>query len=350
MKHALTLMVALVLIVPVAAMAGDYHSGVTLNCSDCHVMHGSQSHSYAADGVGTIPAIGGAQPYKFLLRNESNQLCLTCHDGQSTAPDVLHLNFRTAGTEGRAAGALNTGNATPYFNATGHTLGSTDIAPGGTWNNALGLKCVDCHAAHGTGTAGNTNPYRNLATSATGTRIAPVSYATATNDLTKSVFQRTATLGAVAHYDLTNLDYNEPSATASDMGTFCKACHTNFHGSASDANMRNQTGPAGKEWLRHPTANANIGAIGVDHSSLTQFATRIYRPKVMSPTGNWGTQGVAFATPPADLTPSCFTCHAAHGSTNSFGLKNITGGALVGENGDGGTFRETCRACHVQGS
>ncbi len=349
MKRTLILMVAVALIVPVAALAGDYHKGVTLNCSECHVMHGAQSHGYNNNGGGFFTNPGASAPYEYLLRNEINELCLTCHDNQTFAPDVLEANGGAAGTDGRAAGALNMNNTGSYLDATGHTLGSHDVAPGGTWNNAThGLTCVDCHAPHGRTTGTNSNPYRNLFTEATGTAIAPVSYAIGTNDLTKSVFERAA--DGANHYDLTNVDYNEPSATASDMGTFCKACHTDFHGSSSDANMRDQLGEAGTLWLRHPAADANIGGVGGGHSRLTQFANRLYRPKVMSPTGNWGTQGVAFASTPTDLTPSCFTCHASHGNTNAFAIKYITGNNVVGENGDGGTYRETCRACHGQGS
>jgi hypothetical protein len=29
-----------------SALAGDYHNGATLICSDCHNMHSSLSHSY----------------------------------------------------------------------------------------------------------------------------------------------------------------------------------------------------------------------------------------------------------------------------------------------------------------
>jgi hypothetical protein len=335
MKRTYLALVALVLIVPVAALAGDYHKGTTLNCSECHVMHASQSHGYNANGTGIFTTVDGSAPYEYLLRNKVNELCLTCHDNQTFAPDVLEGNGGVAGTEGRLAGALNENNVAPYLDATGHTLGSTDVAPGGTWHNANGLECTDCHSPHGRTSGTNTNPYRNLGNDKTGTYTAYLTYAVGTNDITKDVFERSAS--GSDHYDLTNVDYNEPNATGSAMGNFCQSCHTNFHGNASSANMND-----GTTWLRHPTAEVN--------ASISTFGGRLYRPKIMSPTGNWGTQGASFTTGPADLTPSCFSCHAAHGNTNAFAFKYNNGSSPIGENGNGGTYRETCRSCHRQGS
>ena len=144
-----TLALAGVLVIAaIPAYAGDYHKGVNLVCSDCHVMHYSQQHGYNANGGGvTTPLANG--PHEFLLRNDINDLCLSCHDGQSFAPDVLgaHGNGYV-----RQAGALNeVGGAAPYYEADGHTLGSTDVAPGSNppWNDAEGLQCTDCHAPHG---------------------------------------------------------------------------------------------------------------------------------------------------------------------------------------------------------
>ncbi|HWO57743.1 MAG TPA: hypothetical protein VNN55_09275 [bacterium] len=338
MKRTFVLMVALVLIVPVAVMAGDYHKGVTLNCSECHVMHGSQQHGYNADGSGVFTPIGGAPPYQYLLRNEINALCLTCHNNQTFAPDVLEANGGTAPTTGRQGGALNMNNTAPYFASTGHTLGSHDVAPGGTFSNPHGLECVDCHQPHGRSSGTNTNPYRNLGNyDATHTvYTAYMTYAIGTNDLTKDVFERTAS--GSDHYDIGNVDFNEPNVTGSRYGDFCKSCHTNFHGNSTDAHMANADG-----WLRHPAAEANI--------SISTFGARLYRPKVMSATGDWGTQGTAFTTGPTDLTPSCFSCHRAHGNTNSFGIILQDGLSTIGEDGTAGaTMRTTCRTCHRQGS
>ncbi|MBI5867729.1 MAG: hypothetical protein HZB43_05475 [candidate division Zixibacteria bacterium] len=317
------------------AFAGDYHYKGTLNCNECHVMHGSQQHGYNADGTGTTTPIGGAGPYQWLLRNEPNALCLSCHDNQTFAPDVLEANGGTAPTLGRQAGGLNEHNTAPYFDGTGHTLGSTATAPGGTFANPVGLECIDCHSPHGRGGSHASNPYRNLYV---GGNV--MSYAVTVNDLTKDVFERAS--GGTDHYDIGNVDFNEPKSDSSYYGQFCKACHTNFHGKSTDANMA--AGGVAGDWIRHPTADVNIG------SGL--FDDRAYRVKVMSPTGNWGTQGTALgATMPTDLTPSCFTCHKAHGNQRAFGLvyPDSAGVLPIGEEGSGARYRDLCRDCHARG-
>lgn len=354
MRKVIYLLTALMALMISNAVAGDYHSGTTLACQECHVMHYSQTHGYNANGSGITVDMGTDGPYHYLLRNHINDLCLTCHDNQSFAPDVLAENGGSLPTNGRQAGALNRDNVAPYFDATGHTLGSTDVAPGGTWSNPDGLSCINCHTQHGRGNPAppggvSTSAYRNLAFNVTGTNIAGVSYAVGTNDLTRDVFERSANYGG-DHYDIQNVDFNEPNPTASAYGEFCKQCHTNFHGSSSDANMRNTAGTAGQEWYRHPTADANIGAQGGGHSSISRaFGARAYRVQVMSPTGNWGTWGTAMgASTPTDLTPSCMSCHKAHGNTRAFGLIWATGAANYGENGDGTNYKALCGQCHVQ--
>ena len=149
MKKLTLLLIAGIALVASPALAGDYHTGGSLNCAECHVMHYSQSHGYNSDGSGFTVGLGGSGPYHFLLRNEINALCLSCHDNQTFAPDVLAANGGIVPTNGRQAGALNRDNTAPYFDATGHTLGSEDAAPGGTFANADGLNCINCHQQHG---------------------------------------------------------------------------------------------------------------------------------------------------------------------------------------------------------
>ncbi len=323
------------------AMAGDYHTGGSLVCTDCHVAHYSQSHAY--DGVAFAPPLGPAGPYQDLLRNEVNDLCLTCHNGQSWAPDVFGDNTNGAGN--RLAGALNAApghlaNDADYEDVNGHSLWSTSTAPGGTFNNAEGLECTNCHAQHGIA-----SQYRNLLSRGifTGKTL---TYATSTNDMTKDVFER-----AARAYTEADVDFNEPDVTKSAYGAWCSPCHVDFHGSGGAANMGGASGGTGSTnanpWKRHPTADVNIGASGPTAtfiSNLSQFNSHANRVKVMDSQGLWnGT--------PADNTvsPSCFSCHKSHGNKNAFGLVYMTGTGTVTEEGDGGQYRDLCRQCHSQG-
>lgn len=157
-----------------------------------------------------------------------------------------------------------------------------------------------------------------------------------------AVFQRSS--GLANHYSVDNIDFNEPYQDSSAYGAFCKDCHTVFHGNTADADMYNLTDSA---WVRHPTAGADISVSG----SRARFPNRPYRVKVMSSTGNWGTQGSTTWAPsvPTDLTPSCFSCHKGHGNQNAFGLIFATGAAAIGEQGDGTSFKVTCQQCHGVG-
>lgn len=326
------LLTALVISLPMAALAGDFHNGGTLICSDCHVMHFSQQHGYNADGTGLNTPLGSAGPYEYLLRNDVNSLCLTCHDGQVWAPDVLGPN---AGANIRQAGAMN--NSTVGLAATGHTLNTTLVAPGSSpaWSEPGGLHCTNCHQPHGYNANGNA--WRNLKHDP-GNYGFPgviVTYTTATNDTLADVYQI-----AALDYDISNIWFNEPDPTKSAYADFCKGCHTEFHGDKGGTELG---GATGDHWVRHPTNDADIGAIGGGHSSLGVFTGHTNRVKVMSNTGVWD-------PPAADSTPSCMSCHKGHGNQNAFGLIYMSGTGTVDEEGDDGTqARDLCKQCHVQG-
>jgi hypothetical protein len=337
---------ALPFLIASPVLAGEYHFGATLACTDCHTMHFSQTHNWdGSTPVSPTPEpdgnwLGASGPNTYLLKLPESQLCLACHDGQTFAPDVYGAN--TGAPYVRQAGALPTGQA-PYEQWKGHTLNQLLPAPGGSAN--LRLQCVTCHAHHGSAN------YRNLDGTAT-----PISYAVGTNNLARDVFVRSSAVGAIpTNYAVDNVDFNEPGANASAMGRFCRGCHPDFHGGAYDSNMYDGL-PGTGAWLRHPTAGVNIGAIGGEHSILAAFAAHPYRVKVMSPTGDWGTPGVIFATPPTNLTPSCMSCHKAHGNQNPFGLIFLEGTGPVNEEGDANgnaaapalRITSLCGQCHVQ--
>ncbi|MGE5178810.1 MAG: cytochrome c3 family protein [Bacteroidota bacterium] len=330
-----------------AAVAGDYHNGTSLICSDCHVMHGSQSHSLtSADGFFT--PIGPNAPYEDLLRNDVNDLCLSCHDNQAFAPDVFGANggvARVRNAGGLSADPAHKSNDAGYDTFKGHTLWSTAIAPGGTFSATDGLECTNCHSQHGQ----NVTQYRNLQTSTSATSQfynKNITYAIGTNDLTKDVFERVAN-----GYSIADVDYNEPSTTASAYGAWCSSCHTNYHGSGGSANMGGISGGvAGTTgaWLRHPTADVNIGwaPTRTYYSSLSQFNGHTNRVKVMDSQGLW--DGSATDN---TVTPSCFSCHKSHGNKNGFGLIFMSGTGTVTEEGDSGTRQnDLCKQCHTQGA
>ncbi|MEW5807355.1 MAG: hypothetical protein AB1756_08430 [Acidobacteriota bacterium] len=345
MKKLLVILAAMVCALGfTSVMAGDYHTGSSLYCNECHVMHFSQQHGYNADGTGDFTDLGPAGPYHYLLRNEVNDLCLTCHDGLTTVPDVLKDHSNGV----REAGALNRDNAAPYYSATGHTLDATDTAPGGTWapDPTHGLICVDCHSPHGR-TKSGVGSYRNLWRDANSGTI--VTYAVGTNDLTKDVYERVA-----KGYSYDNVDMNEPDTTQSGFGIWCKDCHTDFHGTVGGTEIGGDVTTG--EFLRHPTAGVDIGAIGGGHSSANVYKTgartglggKTNWVKVMSPSGDWYESETDSTI--SGLTPTCITCHKGHGNKNAFGLIYMKNTGSISEQGteDGG-YRDLCKQCHIQG-
>jgi hypothetical protein len=327
----------------VSVQAGDFHVGASLVCSDCHIAHYSQSHTYTGSGT-VFPPLGTGGPFPDLLRNEEVKMCLACHDGQSWAPDVFG---GSATNTRRQAGGLNAlagtiPNEASYDEIDGHTLHSTAMPPGGTSTayvpGAEGLVCTNCHAQHG-----SASQYRNLLNRGifTGDTL---SYAVTTNDLTKDVFERSA-----GSYVETDVDFNEPYTTRSRYGEWCQECHVDFHGAGGATNMGGQSGGVTASntnpWKRHPTSDVNIGTPGATFiSSLARFNGNTNRVKVMDSQGLWNATAADNT-----VTPSCMSCHKGHGNKNPFGLIFMLGTGTVTEEGDGGVYKDLCRQCHSQG-
>jgi hypothetical protein len=340
---------------------GDHHKNGTLRCADCHVMHYSQQHGYNPDGTGFVFLPAGG-PHEYLLRDEVNNLCLSCHDNASFAPDVLGTNNGKSPSDIRLAGSLNRLGVSGLA-PTGHTLDSLATAPGSNpaWSPedengpGEGLNCINCHHQHGY--AGSDiapgeprNAYRNL-------RMDPgnngflgsyVSYndglgsrpAHGTNDTTLDVFE-----GAEDAWDESDVEWNEPDNTASAIASFCAGCHDDFHGAVGDTNTIGGAGSPPEHFLRHPAAGVDIGAIGGGHSQLGIYNSHTNKVKVMSEVGVWDPAG-------ADVTVTCISCHKAHGNGNAFGLILRSGTGTLTENGDsnGSQLEHLCAQCHTQAS
>jgi hypothetical protein len=383
MRKALVVIVTLALVALGAGVSvgGEYHAGNTNFCSDCHTMHFSMNHGFAAGGAITpgTPAAGGdwlgtTGPNAFLLKAPANELCLACHNGQTFAPDVLAANTN-GGATNREAGALNdlTG-AAPYDTWKGHTLGSTVNPPGfnpvllgltANWYDpAKGLECISCHSQHGSAAS-----YRNLGPYALGTTAPyrPTYVLGSTNDTTLDVWINVSGYisGSSApatfnpFYDSANVSFNRVDNTVNSMKTsnridnLCGACHADFHGGPGDANI-GATSAALDGFIRHPSSQVTIGAAGTQgfggHSSLSRFVANTTKVKV------YANDRTGFT----DATPGCVSCHKSHGNQNPFGLVflnrsaasvNEEGGFASGQTADLTTgYRNLCGQCHSQGN
>jgi len=361
------------------AIAGDYHVGRLLVCSDCHVAHGSQTHGYGTDADTTwLGPHTSDPPYDKLLRGETvNNLCLNCHEGKANVPDVLQAATNPP-PHGRSAGGLNIPAGTThgytsdpaYTEGMGHTLWSTKAPPGGTASapgiTADGLECSDCHRVHGNKYFRNMNGDVSTSTS---TFLNPAWFGKeVTYEIGATPSANPATVWVLeksAHtYDNDNVQYMEVDQTRSAYGEWCGTCHGNFHGNLTSTNIE-QAGVV----VRHPTAGVDFSAgTGANSWKITDATHRL---KVMDKAGQWATAGTASA----DMTPSCFTCHKSHGNQNRFGLIFVvpqgdasgptaalpagstidprlltaTRSANMTEEGDGGQVREMCKNCHGMG-
>ena len=350
----LLLLGALVLvgILPWSARTGEYHVGQTLVCFDCHTMHFSMQHGWAGGPVvigGQFQNggdwLGNTGPNANLLKLPENQLCLSCHDGQNFAPDVLgaHGNNYV-----RQAGALNQiGSAAPYENWKGHSLDMKAIPPGGV--SDITLTCGQCHAFHGS------TSYRNLKGAIPITYTKGEPYASRTK--TVEVWLKQWVKGDLAgNYAYDSVRFNERNPNNGAYADFCQGCHVAFHGTVGDNKIGGDLTTGG--FLRHPNAQVNIGAMGGGHSSIARYNAGMKRVHVMSNANAdyLANPGAGTFTAVDGLTPSCFTCHKSHGNQNPFGLIFLArNSATVTEEGTSGVnpgegIRNLCGQCHIQGN
>ena len=291
--------------------------GSTIVCSSCHTIHNSEDGA-EKDTSGPYPSL--------LLMGNKTDLCLSCHDGtDSLAPDVWDITSpaaypETPGGDFYRAITGNTGlGHNPYLDIVGNESANIDeddvaaieLTPPGWGGAALTTwNCVSCHDAHGT-VAGSATvyAYRYLLTTVNG-----VSVDTAIG----SVNADKATLGTAEADDNKNIYKNGTTK----WGTWCQACHTDFHPGAGATNM-------------HPTAGAMtnvLSSYGSDYSYLYPLVA----------TDETWVPGTASTGVDGDEEVFCLSCHKAHAAANDDILRwDVNGAAGANTN---------CNKCHRKGN
>lgn len=320
----------------VPPIPASYHTGATLICSDCHVMHASMQHNYSGGlgEEGVVPSFPwSTTPTPYLLKRPTSlELCLACHDGKSGIPDVQGADVN--GGADRAAGRFDQPEA---INPRGHNLGADpgDLCLrchfGGSIPDAK-VTCVDCHNPHGS------YSYRNLWwASAPGSEPPIIAFTNPDSS-------------GMAKYQQANIRFGAPAVgdeTWREVTNMCIDCHHAFMDGYGGA----YTDPDGSgHWNRHPGTNTEWGA-----------RTYINRPGANTDPANWvNGEGPEFdigrlpfvVSGASDFASAgvvaqnnevfCLSCHKAHGHTNSFALRwNVGDPSTPLEKSAG------CRQCHT---
>lgn len=360
-------LVAMLSLAAIPAMAqgfANYHYGQSMNCSDCHSMHAS-AHNNLTDGSAittpnlvndstinpyyTAPNPGAGRHY--LLK--ATDVCASCHDGQTWAPDVIGANTNAYI---RSAGGVKTTEIT----GGGHKIGSTVRPPGyvSDVSNPINayyaagsvLECYSCHSPHGMTSFRNLGPYQMRTTIGFGPVVNVLPQFSkntiwANQDAVINVNARTwGTSPLPEYYQRSAVKYGRKAAGAeitfgtikasNRMDHFCGVCHGNFHGGEVGASpVADATG-----FVKHPTSIVTVAGAGTTWEAVGNFGKT--NLKVYTELGdNAG----------ATSSPGCLSCHKAHGNNNPFALIYPSRTVVdTDEEGDG-IYKDLCKSCHPMG-
>lgn len=311
----------------------NYHKGTSLTCNDCHTMHGTLAHSYAAGTGGVTYFPGSGRLLKVPTSGgTAADMCLTCHGASTSYPDVLE--DANATQKPRSAGGLNKAGTTPYETWKGHTLDASATPPGG--GTAITLTCTSCHAQHGSTNFRNLllRPYGVVADKPLTAKVTDSAVSATYALVSADVLIESTTAARPATYDPnfylgSKIFYLTNAATPSGntYAVWCASCHTGF----------NQTASGGG---KHPTG-LDLGGAGTTTTQFNNAGTKV--PVIASALS-------ASKVPNANIQPTCSSCHQPHGNQNAFGLLYVVSGTALDEQGGSTTAgtNGTCSVCHTQ--
>jgi hypothetical protein len=273
--------------------AGEWHTGSSLVCSECHVIH------YGGEGESEP---GG--PFTYLLSYSTiNGLCLSCHDGRDpAAPDVLSAvtMYQPSGDEYSAAGYFS-GTETNADSA--HNLGVMDLVPLRSPPTYMALSCASCHEVHGS------QNHRNLIPDpdSSGAGISLIPGVNVFQGIPPAVPPTPE--GSIAAYRQSNIGYR------SNLSAWCAECHNLL--------SANEPGVSPAHFRRHPSeVSQNVSGGHTDPSHWVSgegcgFGTAtgdeiegVPRVRFQEPAA------VDYASAKAVASTNqvfCASCHLAHG-------------------------------------
>jgi len=297
-----------------------YHNGDDLVCSDCHIMHASMQHNYGYNDAYTYPLEINPAANHLLKANNSLMLCLNCHQDKAGVPDVMGPDVN--GGYLRAGGQFGD---VGTINDNGHNIGpepGEDLCLrchfGGNFPTAQ-VECVDCHAVHGTGY------YRNLQWPSWPGGEPPI------------IAFVNPSVSGLQKFQQSNVKYGGPGdgpnqPTWREPTNICIDCHHIFVDGSANGN--DYTNPdLDYHWNRHPSTNTEEGA-------YRPISGLPGNPVYSADSVNWFEgQGSEFSigrlpflvkeahdyaaasVVSYDNEVFCLSCHSAHGSQFSFGLR-----------------------------